>query len=93
MFIASAVVEVIMPDVHTLKEKRQIIKSVIQRTRNIFNVSIAEVDEMDRWQIGVLGLACVSGKSVHANQQLDAVLRLLEEDGRFEMGRIDRELL
>jgi len=92
MFIASARVEIFIGEAHSLKEKRQIIKSVLQRVKNAFNVSIAEVDAMDRWQVGVLGVACVSGDIHHARRQLDAVLDFLEQDGRFELGRVDREV-
>jgi uncharacterized protein YlxP (DUF503 family) len=92
MFIASARVEIFIGEAHSLKEKRQIIKSVLQRMKNAFNVSVAEVDDMDRWQVGVLGVACVSGDITHARQQLEAVLGFLERDGRFEVGRVDREV-
>ncbi|MGI6705137.1 MAG: DUF503 domain-containing protein [Clostridia bacterium] len=92
MFIASARVEIFIGEAHSLKEKRKIIKSVLQRIKNAFNVSVAEVEAMDRWQVGVLGIACVSGEMAHARQQLDAVLDFLERDSRFELGRVDREL-
>jgi len=48
-----------LPGCHSLKEKRQVIKSVMARVRQQFEVAIAEVDEQDRWQIHKLGVRCV----------------------------------
>jgi uncharacterized protein YlxP (DUF503 family) len=68
-----------LPQSHSLKEKRQIIKSLIARTRNQFEVAIAEVDENDRWQIAKLGASCVSNSSQHANEILEHVRTYIEE--------------
>ena len=62
----------------SLKEKRQIVKSILTRVRNEFNVSIAEVDEQDLWQSAVLGIACVSNSQSYAHGQLEAVLRFID---------------
>ena len=63
-----------MPMCHSLKEKRSIVKSVIARLRNEFNVAVAEIDEQDRWQIAVLGVVNVASDGTYANQQLQAVV-------------------
>ncbi|WP_236064880.1 DUF503 domain-containing protein [Reticulibacter mediterranei] len=68
-----------LPDSHSLKEKRQIIKSIIARIRNQFEIAIAEVDENDRWQIAVLGVSCVSNSSQVASELLEHVRRFIEE--------------
>lgn len=68
-----------LPDSHSLKEKRQIIKSIIARVRNQFEIAIAEVDENDRWQIAVLGVSCVSNSSQVASELLERVRRYIEE--------------
>ena len=62
-----------------MKEKRQVIKSVMARVRNQFEVAIAEVDEQDRWQVAVLGVTCVSNSSQHADEILSHVRRYIEE--------------
>ncbi|HSH81650.1 MAG TPA: DUF503 domain-containing protein [Herpetosiphonaceae bacterium] len=74
MIIGSLALTLRMSTVHSLKEKRTIVKSVIARLRNEFNVSVAEVAEQDRWQTAVIGVACVSGDSKYARQQLQAVV-------------------
>jgi uncharacterized protein len=68
-----------LPTCHSLKEKRQVIKSLMARVRNQFEVAIAEVDEQDRWQTAVLGVTCVSNSSQHANEILAHVQRYIEE--------------
>lgn len=68
-----------LPTCHSLKDKRQIIKSVMARVRHQFEVAIAEVEEHDRWQIAKLGVSCVSNSSQHADQILGHVHRYIEE--------------
>ncbi len=68
-----------LPDSHSLKDKRQIIKSVMARVRNHFEVAIAEVEEQERWQIAVLGVCCVSNSGQHADEVLGHVRRYIEE--------------
>jgi uncharacterized protein len=79
MIIGVSQITLHLPDSHSLKEKRQIIKSVIARVRNHFEVAIAEVAEQDRWQLAVLGVSCVSNSSSHADEILMRVQRYIEE--------------
>ncbi len=68
-----------LPGCHSLKEKRQVIKSIMARVRQQFEVAIAEVDEQDRWQIARLGVSCVSNSSQHIDEILGRVRRYIEE--------------
>jgi len=79
MVIGACEITLHLPECHTLKEKRQIVKSVLARVRNQFEVAIAEVDENDRWQIAVLGITCVSNSSQLANEVLERVRHYIEE--------------
>lgn len=79
MIIGSCRVTLYLPAVHSLKEKRSVVKSVLQRLRNEFNVSTAEVDAQDLHQRGVIGIACVSGSLDYAQGQLEAAVRWIEE--------------
>jgi uncharacterized protein YlxP (DUF503 family) len=63
----------------SLKDKRQIVRSLLQRLRNEFNVSAAEVDTQDKRQLATLGLAYVSGDATHAEEVLDNALRYIEQ--------------
>lgn len=58
----------------SLKEKRRIVRSLLSRVRNRFDVAIAEVDDNDLHQSAVLGVACVTNDISHAHSVLDSVL-------------------
>lgn len=66
-----------LPENRSLKGKRQVVRSIVARVRQRFDVAIAEVDDLDQWQSAVLGIACVSTETAHANQMLDAVVRFV----------------
>jgi uncharacterized protein len=79
MVIGVSQITLHLPDSHSLKDKRQIIKSLVGRVRNRFEVAIAEVEEQDRWQIAVLGISCVTNNGQHAGEVLGHVQRYIEE--------------
>ena len=79
MIVGVSQITLHLPACHSLKDKRQIIKSVIARVRNQFEVAIAEIDEHDRWQIAKLGICCVSNSSQHADEILGHVRSYIEE--------------
>jgi uncharacterized protein YlxP (DUF503 family) len=79
MIVGVSSITLHLPGCHSLKEKRQVIKSLMARIRNQFEVAIAEVDEQDRWQVAVLGVSCVSNSSQHVDEVLGRVRRFIEE--------------
>jgi len=81
-----------MQGIGSLKEKRHIVKSVIGRLQSRFNVSISEVEHQDNKIVAVLGLAVVSNERPFVEQQLDAILNFMRNDGRFFLGQVDREI-
>lgn len=92
MIIASMRVTLFAPWVHSLKEKRMEIKSLIARVQNKFRVSAAEVDEQDVHQILVVGIAAVAGNTAQGDSILDHVLRFLEESTQAEITAVEREV-
>ncbi len=64
MVVAIGTFEMHFPEVHSLKEKRQIVKCVIDRVKAKFNASISEVGQNDLWQRGTIGVAMVSNDKV-----------------------------
>jgi uncharacterized protein YlxP (DUF503 family) len=64
-------------DSRSLKDKRRIVKSVVARLRNQYNISIAEVDDQDLWQLVTLGIACVSNQSQHIDETLSKVMSFI----------------
>ncbi|MEI6180881.1 MAG: DUF503 domain-containing protein [Chloroflexales bacterium] len=79
MVIGVCTLQISIPMALSLKDKRQVLKSLIARIRNEFNVAIAEVDDHDLWQSAVLGLACVSTSQAYAHGQLEAVLKFIDQ--------------
>jgi uncharacterized protein YlxP (DUF503 family) len=85
MVIGSLHLELHVPTAHSLKDKRSVVKSILQRLRNEFNVSTAEVGQQDRWQIAELGVVCVSSDGHYAREQLEAVVNWIY-DNRPDLG-------
>jgi uncharacterized protein YlxP (DUF503 family) len=81
-----------LPGVASLKDKRHILKSVIGRLQSRFNVSVSEVEHQDSHTSAVLGLAVVSNERAFIDQQLDAILTFMRNDGRFYLGQVEREI-
>lgn len=85
MHLVSAEIIMRLPQADSLKDKRQVAKSVIDRVRRRFNVSIAEVDTQDAHRTLTLGVALVSGSGAQAQRAMDEVLRYIEESTDAEV--------
>jgi uncharacterized protein YlxP (DUF503 family) len=79
------------PENLSLKGKRQILKSIVARLRNKFNISVAEVDDNDLWQLATLGICCVSNDGRHANEMLSRAVDFIV-NGRFDVEILDYEI-
>lgn len=93
MVVGTLLLQLRLNGVQSLKEKRGILQSIIVRTRNKFNVSIAEVAKQDLWQISELGIAVVSNSSKHVDQQLQKIIQFFEQETILEIISIDTEIL
>lgn len=82
-----------MYGVNSLKGKRQILKSLIERIKARFNVSIAETGDQDKWQVAEIGFCCVSNSSKHADEMVNQVIRFIEMDGRLDITECHTEIL
>jgi uncharacterized protein YlxP (DUF503 family) len=71
-------IELELPELNSLKDKRSILKPLLQRLHSQFNVSAAEVDLNDRLDAAVIAVAAVSNNSAHANQVISTVLKWIE---------------
>lgn len=92
MIIGSCSLKLRIFEANSLKEKRQVVKSIIGRIQSRFNVSIGEVDLNNSWQTTVIGFACVSNDTNHANQVLSKVIKFIDEDSRVEIIEEDIEI-
>ena len=80
MYVAVSSITLHISASQSLKNKRGVLRSLIARVRQRFNVAIAETGDSDRWQVAVLGLACVSNSPSHATEMLDEAVRFIEEE-------------
>ena len=80
-----------MQGITSLKGKRSIVKSVIGRLKSRFNISISEVDQQDSKTSAVIAIAIVCNESRFIDQQFDAIISFMRNDGRFYLGQIQRE--
>ena len=92
MLIGVMTATMYMQGISSLKQKRSIVKSVIGRLKSRFNISVSEVEHQDSKSRAVLGIAVVSNDARFVDQQLDAVLKFMRNDGRFYLGQVDREV-
>jgi len=86
-------VQLHLPESQSLKDKRQVVKSLKERVRNRFNVSIAEVDYHDLWQRCAIAIAVVSTTRAHADEILSAAVDFIERDGRAQLLEFSAEVL
>ena len=79
MVVGAARVELHVHGSQSLKAKRGVVRSVTQRVRNRFNVSVAEVGGQDTWQIAVLGLAVAANEATTARRRLEQAIDFIAE--------------
>jgi len=77
--------------INSLKGKRSIVKSLAGRLKSRFNISISEVDHQDSKISALLGISIVSNNRRFIEQQFDKITDFMRRDGRFSLGRIERE--
>ena len=78
-----------IPHATSLKDKRQVCRSIIDKSRQRFNASIAEVGTQDIHQTLTIGIAVVSGDISHAQNTLDGIIRFMEEQVEGELVEIE----
>jgi len=93
MVIGTLVLRLQVPDSQSLKEKRQVVRSLAARVRRTFNVAVAEVGDQDLWQAVELGVACVSTDARHADEICQKVLNFVENYGEAQLTRSRFEVL
>jgi uncharacterized protein YlxP (DUF503 family) len=80
MNVAVSRITLRLPENQSLKGKRQVVQSAITRVQNRFHVAAAEVDNIDRWQLGTLGLAYVSNRADHARETVEAAVNFIAQN-------------
>jgi hypothetical protein len=69
---------IFLPENHSLKEKRQAITRIVERTKGRFNISIMEIDQTNLWQKATIGFAVIGVKQDHVGSTIENVSRYIE---------------
>jgi hypothetical protein len=78
MVVGVGLLRIMIHQSSSLKAKRQVVKSILGKVRSKFDVSIAEVDDQDKWQVCSMGVAVVSNDSGHAHKMLETISGYIE---------------
>lgn len=90
MIVGVVQVEIFIPESGSLKTKRFAVKSIKERLKSRFNVSVAEIDNTDKWQRTSLGIAVVTNDQAHMDSIINNVMNLIYGDSRVEV--LDRTI-
>ena len=80
-----------LPENSSLKGKRQIIMPITTRLQNKFNISVAEIDDNDQWQLATIGICCISNDKRYTNTVLSNVVNFVT-GSRFEVEILDYDI-
>ena len=91
MVVAILRVSLSIPQANSLKDKRRVIKSLKDKLRNGFNISVAEIGDQDIWRSAVLGVAVISEDATYANGVLSRVQDLIQNRSEAIMTNCELE--
>jgi len=93
MTIGLLTAELFLPSSHSLKEKRQVVRSLVQRLQNRFNVAVAQTDEHDLWARATLAIVTISSDAGHVSRVLNRVMEHIETHNGARVLSFNVELL
>jgi len=85
LIVGTCLLRLHLPETGSLKDKRQVLKSLCAKLRNRYGVSVAELGDQDVWRTATLGVACVSSSETVCRRLLDDLVRWVEESGPLEV--------
>lgn len=91
--IGMCTLELHIPEANSLKEKRSVVKSMLDGMRGRFNVSAAEVEQLDTWRRATIAVASVSNSRQFTDQVLNKVLDWVESNPRVQVASVEMEFL
>ena len=91
MVVGILTLKLYLGEASSLKEKRRVLKSLLDKLKARFNISVAEVDTQDAWHFSTIGIALVSNDGVHKDRTLTAVINFIEKLGRAEIIEVQSE--
>jgi uncharacterized protein YlxP (DUF503 family) len=85
MIIVAAMITLVIPENDSLKGKRRVVKSLIERVRHKFDAAVAEVGDNDLWQKAKIGVALVGNDSQLLNTRLQQIMKFMENQHLVEI--------
>jgi uncharacterized protein len=85
MIIAAALITLVIPENDSLKGKRRVIKSLMERVRHKFDAAVAEVGDNDLWQKAKIGVALVGNDSQLLETRLQQIMKFMENQHLAEI--------
>jgi uncharacterized protein len=82
MILGTAQLSIQIPEAHSLKDRRRVVKSIVERVRARFDVAIAEIDDQQYWQSARIGLVAVSNSSKQVDEVVQQVIGFVEQNLR-----------
>ncbi|MEE1071823.1 MAG: DUF503 domain-containing protein [Cellulosilyticum sp.] len=92
MLVGTLQIKCYAPYVHSLKEKRMIVKSISGRLKSRFNISVGEVGQQDIHQTIIIGIATIADSTAQCDSILDHIIDFVEENCEAEMTEVIREI-
>jgi uncharacterized protein YlxP (DUF503 family) len=93
MFISVLKITIFLPNAQNLKDKRRVLKRLKDVLRNRFNISVAEVEDMDLWQKATIGIAVVGNVSAFTDSVINSVMQFIKAENDCEVISETRETI
>lgn len=93
MIVGACRITLMLQGVSSLKEKRGLVKRIVEKTKNRFNMSVSETDYNDMWQKSEVGIAMIGNDSIYINSQLDKAVNFIEAMNLAEIIDIEIEVV
>jgi uncharacterized protein YlxP (DUF503 family) len=93
MYIGVLKASLYLSEPQSLKDKRRIVKSLIERLNNKFNLSAAETGNLDSWNNCELGVVCISNEAAHSDRMIASAISFIENLGTVELTHVETEII
>ncbi|MGI6621821.1 MAG: DUF503 domain-containing protein [Clostridiaceae bacterium] len=93
MFIGVLKASLYLSEPQSLKDKRRIIKSLIEKLNNKFNLAVAETGNLDSWNNSELGIVCISNEAAHSDRMIASAISFIENQGTVELTHVETEII
>jgi len=90
MVVGLLQIEVHLPEAHSLKDKRSVLKSLKDQLRHRFNIAVAEIDSTEKWQRATIGISAVGDQHNHVEGLLDEVADWIRATRLVNLSRVDK---